>query len=577
MAKRNALIRKLPSVETLGSTTVICTDKTGTITCDEMTVSYLYTNKKIIKVTGSGYEPVGEFLHNGKEVDKKEIELLLSIGALNNNSTVTNGKVVGDPTEAALIISALKAGISKDELETKFKRVGEIGFSSERKLMTTIHEHNREKIMYTKGAPEVVLRLCNKIYENGKIRYLTIKDRQRILEINRQFASSALRVLAFAYKPVLSDSSEHNLTFVGLQAMIDPPRPEIKDAIAKCNRAGIRVVMITGDHAITAKAIAQQVGLRGSSITGEELEKTRNLERIVDDVSVYARVNPEHKMKIIDALKKKGHIVAMTGDGVNDAPALKKADIGIAMGITGTDVSKEAADVILTDDNFASIVNAVEEGRTIYDNIKKFVNYLLSSNVGEVLVLFIAMIIGFRDSTGALAVPLLALQILWINLITDTFPALALGVDPPTPNVMLKKPRDPKENIISKNMALNIFTIGVLLCAATLLLFSYYLPAGTHKARTIAFTALVVFEIVRVQMIRQQYNLGIFSNKWLIAGIIAGIFLQLIVLYTPLDNIFGTVPIGIVEWSHIVLAAIIIFVIGYYLNIFIRNLTNEAD
>ena len=369
MLKRNALIRRLPSVETLGSTTVICTDKTGTLTANQVTVRKLYTNGKIIDATGVGYGTKGIFLYKNKPVPPEEIELLLRIGILNNNSEIKEGKVIGDPTEAALIVSAARLGLIKEDFDIEYRRIDEIEFTSERKMMTTIHGHHGENISYVKGAPEVVLKLCNFIYMNGEIKKLTADMREDIIEANRQFAEGALRVLGFAYKTIVDSSPEKNLIFVGLQGMIDPPREEVKIAIEKCKKAGIRVIMITGDHEITARAIAKEIGLTGKTITGEKLDEINNLDSLVEDISIFARVNPEHKIKIVDALKKKGHIVAMTGDGINDAPALKKADIGVAMGISGTDVSKEASAMILTDDNFASIVNAVEEGRGIHDNI----------------------------------------------------------------------------------------------------------------------------------------------------------------------------------------------------------------
>src|SRR3989344_4725078 len=381
MLKRNALVRRLPSVETLGSTTVICTDKTGTLTANEMTVKKIFVNGKIIDVTGVGYEAKGQFLYRGKPAGFEEVEMLLLIGALNNNADLKGDSLIGDPTEGALIVSAAKAGLIKENLDVEFPRVDEIEFTSERKMMTTMHKHHGEKLSYVKGAPEVVLSKCSYIRINGEQKKLTEGMTEEILEANRQFANEALRVLGFAYKSIIAEKDpEKGLVFAGLQAMMDPAREEVKVAVEKCRKAGIKVIMITGDHEITAKAVAREIGLTGKAMTGQQLDGIDNLEDIVEDISVFARVNPEHKIKIVDALKKKGHVVAMTGDGVNDAPALKRADIGIAMGITGTDVAKEASSMILTDDNFASIVNAIEEGRGIYDNIKKFVEYLLSTN-----------------------------------------------------------------------------------------------------------------------------------------------------------------------------------------------------
>jgi len=569
MVKKNALIRKLPSVETLGSTTVICSDKTGTLTHNEMTVTKIFTNNKIIDVEGSGYDTRGNFLEENKKINVEKIELLLKAGVLSNDSDLKDGKIIGDPTVGSLIVSSAKAGLIKKDLDKKAPRIDEICFSSERKRMSTIHKEGNKKFIYTKGAPDVVIHLCDKIIENNKVRKLTEKDKHNILKINEEFAHEALRVLAFAYKP-LTGKKEENLIFIGLQAMIDPPREEVKLAIEKCKRAGIKVVMITGDHEATAVAIAKQLGLEGKSLTGQQLDNVTKLENVVEDISIYARVNPEHKLKIIEALRKKGHIVAMTGDGVNDAPALKKADIGIAMGITGTDVAKEASHMLLTDDNFASIVNAVEEGRGIYDNIKKFVNYLLSCNLGEILVIFIAILIG-------MPLPLLAIQILWINLVTDGLPAIALGVDPASPHIMKRKPRNPKEKIMTKDITLNILIMGILMCVASLFLFNKYYLIDLKKAQTIVFTTLVVLEIVRIYMVRSQYNIGIFSNKYLILAIVFSFLLQLAVVYSPLNKFFKTVPLGIVEWAYIIGAAVCVFIIGMISTRVIRNIIRETN
>tara|TARA_Y100000310_G_scaffold94955_1_gene92797 strand:- start:32540 stop:35167 length:2628 start_codon:yes stop_codon:yes gene_type:complete len=560
MVKRNALIRKLPSVETLGSTTVICSDKTGTLTKNEMTVKKIYTCNKIIDVTGSGYEKKGGFLFNNKKISTKEIELLLKIGTLNNDASLNDGNVIGDPTEASLIVSAAKAGLKKEELEKKHKRIDEIPFTSERKIMTTIHDFNSEKLAFVKGAPEVVLKLCKSVYENGKIKKLTEAKRKEILQINQQFANSALRVLGFAFKTVMNkDRTEKNLTFVGLQGMIDPPREEIKGAISKCRRAGINVIMITGDHEITARAIGKEIGLEGKSLTGQQLEKISNFDKIVEDIAIYARVNPEHKIKIVDALKKKGHIVAMTGDGVNDAPALKKADIGVGMGITGTDVAKESSDMILTDDNFASIVNAVEEGRGIYGNIKKFVEYLLSSNLGEILTLFTAIMIG-------LPLPLIAIMILWINLVTDGLPALALSVDPSDPNIMEQKPRNPKEKIISNPIIVRMIIVGITMMIGTLAIFKIYNPeANLMYAQTIAFSTLMFYQMFNVLNCRSEFNslfkIGVFSNMKLWGAILISVLLQILVIHTPLSIFFKTVPLTFMDWIYVVLVSSSVLII----------------
>ena len=431
--------------------------------------------------------------------------------------------------------------------------------------------------MYTKGAPDIILNHCSKILENNVLVKLTPAKKKEILKMNEKFAKSALRVLGFAYKEG-KNTAEKDLVFVGLQAMIDPPRMTVKDSIKKCQNAGIKVIMITGDHVDTAKAIAMELGMGEGAMTGDDIRNTKDLTKVVENVSVYARVNPEDKLRIVDALKRIGHIVAMTGDGVNDAPALKKSNIGIAMGITGTDVAKEASDMVLTDDHFNSIVSAVEEGRGIYDNIKKFVNYLLSCNLGEVLVLFVAMLIGFTDANGVAILPLVAIQILWINLVTDGFPALALGVDPIAAKIMEKKPRDPHENVINANMIANIAVTGILICIFTLLLFRYGLQTSVATAQTMAFTSLVVFEVARVYIIRSQYNIGPFSNPWLILALCVSLGLQVAVIYTPfLNPIFRTTPIGLVAWMWIVGAMVLLFIIGMVSNVIIRKVTREQD
>jgi len=536
MVRHNALVKRLHSVETLGCTTVICTDKTGTLTRNEMTVTKLYVNDTIVDITGTGYGTSGEFFSSGEKIDPLPAELLLSIGALNNDAALSEKEsIIGDPTEGCLIVSAAKAGLRKSILNDKFPRVNEIPFDSERKRKSTVHRTKEGFFMYTKGAPDMVINLCSKIVADGKVSPLTDEAKNMIIETNKKFASQALRVLAFAYKPLASGkdidkSDENDLIFVGLQGMIDPPRDEVRSAIEKCRNAGIRSIMITGDYALTAQAIAHQLGIEGDAVTGEELT---------------------------------GEVVAMSGDGINDAPALKEADIGIAMGITGTDVTKETADMVLLDDKFTSIVNAVEQGRGIYENIKKFVNYLLSSNLGEVLILFIAMIIGFKDSSGAIVMPLLATQILWLNLITDGLPAVALGVDPIRKGIMDVPPRNPDEPIITKNMATNIIIISVLMAAGVLFIFNRFLPEGDTIARTIAFTSIVMLEMVRVTMIRSQYKLPFFSNMYLIGAVILSVLLQVAVVYVPVMNIiFKTTALSLYHWGYMGAMMTTIFVIG---------------
>ncbi len=580
MIRRNALIRRLPSVETLGCATVICSDKTGTITCNVMTVKKIYVDGNIIDVSGAGSEKSGTFLLSDKETAKsKDLETLLKIGVLNNDAVISGDKFVGDPTEWALVISALKAGLKKEELEKTCPRVEEIGFDSQRKRMTTVHVMDGRKVATMKGATEIVLGLCNRILSGGEIRPLTPEDKKKILEINQGFASNALRVLGFAYKNVEdSGGLEDGLIFAGLQAMIDPPRKEVKDAIEKCKKAGIKVIMITGDYELTARAVAGEVGLTGRAVAGQDLEKVAGLDQVVDDLAIFARVNPEHKINIVNLLKSKGHIVAMTGDGVNDAPALKSADLGISMGVVGTDVAREASGMILTDDNFASIVNAVEEGRAIYDNIKKFVAYLLSCNFGEVLVIFTAMLIGFADKMGNAVLPLTAVQILWMNLVTDGLPALALGFDPMDKRIMDRPPRKPDDRIVSNHMALYIFFVGAMMCAATLGMFWWGLAyRSVEEARTLAFTTLVVMQLASVHLIRMKYRVGFFSNRYLVIAVLASLGLQLLVIYTPLNKIFKTVPLGVDEWIAIGAFCAVLYIAGMGVLHLIKKITRQDD
>ena len=568
MVKRHALIRKLPAVESLGCTNVICSDKTGTLTCNEMTVRELYVNYTTIYVSGKGYTPVGEFIDKKKKkVDSKDISLLLQIGCLCNDAILTKDEkweVYGDPTEGSLIVSAAKIGLKKEELEKKYPRKEDIPFDSERKLMTTVHKINGEKIAYVKGAPDMLINKCTSIYKNGKIIKLTEADKKKIMNINQDMAKRALRVLGFAFRSLITEKNkdryERNLTFVGLQGMIDPPREEVKAAILECKQAGISSVMITGDHKLTAIAVAKELDMFKEGdlvLTGEELDKIddENFYKIVEKVKIYARVNPSHKVRILEAYQKKGHIVAMTGDGVNDAPALKKSDVGVAMGITGTDVSKEASDMVLTDDNFASIVNAVEEGRGIYANIRKFIEYLLSCNIAEVLVVFLSVLIG-------LPLPLVAIQILLMNLITDGVPALALGVLPINKGLMKDKPRDPKERIVSKTVLRNILFVGVLICIGTLTLF-YLNNPGTDKARTIAFTTIVMFQLFYVlTYAAERFRINIRRNKYLIAAFTFSVLLQISIVHLPfLNTHLKTVPIGLYDWLIILGVTFSLFII----------------
>lgn len=565
MIKRNALIRKLPSVETLGSTTVIATDKTGTLTLDKMTVRRIYVSGKTTEIGGESAEE--------KLLAGDDEKLLLRIGALCNDSALTKGSSVGDPTETALLVSAAKAGLRKEELDARFRRIDEIPFDSERKRMATIHQVGDKKIMYVKGAVDVMLKLCDRVQKNGKAVKLSADECRRIEQVNESFASEALRVLGFAYKVVSGkDKSEKNLIFVGLQAMIDPPRPEAKLAIEKCRQAGIRVIMITGDHKSTASAIAKYLGIEGRAVTGEELDRIKNLEECVGDIGVYARVNPEHKIRIISALKKLKHIAAMTGDGVNDAPALKKADIGIAMGITGTDVAKEASNMILTDDNFASIVNAVEEGRGVYENIKKFIYSLISTNMAEVLIVFVAILLGLK-------LPLLAIQLLWINLLTDGLPAIALGLEPISKSVMAKKPRKPGEGILTKAMVIRLLVNGAFVTAGTLGFYIWALyKAGWAwgmelsndspiyiYALTVTFTALVFFEMFTAITAKSSdkniFQIPLLNNKFLLFSIGLSLFLILAVVYTPLNAYFKTTPLELKDLAIILAVTSSLFLV----------------
>jgi Ca2+-transporting ATPase len=569
MVKRNALIRKLPGVETLGSVNVICSDKTGTLTKNEMTVRKIWVSNNTYEVTGSGYGAEGTFVLNKQiATPSEDLKKLLLIGALCNDSKISEeeGKreVIGDPTEGCLLVSAEKAGIKKSETGKEYPRLDEIPFSSERKRMTTINNVYGKKVALTKGAPDVVLKLCDRILINGKVERISRPKIKEILSANEQLASEALRVLGFAYKEVKeTPGAEKNMIFIGLQAMIDPPREEVKDAIARAKTAGIKTVMITGDHKTTAVAIAKELGIEGRAVSGQELDKIYDVDfdKQVDFIGVYARVNPEHKIKIVTALKKKGYYVAMTGDGVNDAPALKKADIGIAMGITGTDVSKEASDMILTDDNFTSIVNAVEEGRNIFDNIRKFVIYLLSSNSGEVLIILLSMLIG-------LPLPLIAVQILWINLITDGAPATALGVEPAEPGIMQRVPRKHGEHVVTKKRFVWIILVGLIMTLGTLGVFTYALltsgwtwgtaldvsnpPHYYIYAMTLAFITLMMFQLFNVincKELRISSLKQFFSNKWLLGAIALSLALKFVVVYIPFFNkIFSTVPLSIGDW-----------------------------
>jgi len=564
MLKRSALIRKLSSIETLGSIDTICADKTGTLTAGEMAVREIFFDGKNYKVAGEGHEFSGEFLLGNKKVDSDSLNFIMQAGLSCNNATLDeNGKLLGDPTEVALLVSAYKAGVKNTG-----ERVFEIPFSSERKLMSVVTRSGSNKFVYSKGAAEVVLSKCSHILKGDVAVPLNEVEKTTILNKNSEMASLALRVLGFAYKDADSwdeASLEKDLTFLGLQGMMDPPRKEVKDLINSCSRSGIRVIMITGDYLETARAVAVELGIQGTVVTGEDLEKmgAEEFERKIEEINIYARVNPEHKLKIVAALKKKGHLVAMTGDGVNDAPALKRADIGIAMGKTGTDVAKEASDIVLLDDQFKTIVAAVEEGRGIFDNIRKFVNFLLSDNIGEVLVVFLALLL-FKN------LPLTAVMLLWINVITDGLPAVALGLDPAEKGILRFSPKKFQGEIINKRTWIDILIFSALLTAATLGIFFLNLP-DLNKARAAAFVAIIIFELVRLVDIRAKYQLSWFSNLWLPVAIIGSIILQVVIVYVPtFASWFGISPISLFDWLYIAFVSfgllIVLRLIGKVLN-----------
>lgn len=582
MVKRHALMRRLPAVETLGCTTFICSDKTGTLTQDQMTVQRIYLDGKLIDVTGVGYEPKGEFYLDGTALAPEQnpsLQTLLNISALCNDTSLTsaNGtwEIRGDPTEGALVVAAAKAGLWQKDLSSQCPRLGEIPFSSETKRMTIVHQSPQGKIAYSKGAPEVILSSCSHICSNGQERELTNEDRNNILSVAQGMAGDALRVLGMAYKQlphatVINEAIEQDMVFVGLAGMIDPPREEVKEAVKLCDRAGIKSVMITGDHKLTATAIAKELGLlkEGIALSGAELDNLSDeeFEALIEKIEVYARVSPAHKLRVVEVLTKKGHVVAMTGDGVNDAPALKKADIGVAMGITGTDVTKEAADMVLTDDNFASIVAAVEEGRGIFGNIKKYLMYLLSSNIGEVLLMAVAILFGPLIGLPYGAIPLIAIQILYVNLATDGLPAIALSVDPVDPDIMEQKPRPRGQGIFTKPVLILMVIGGVWSCLVNLGIFKWALDAGRGmiEAQCLCFLTLIIIQFFKAYNFRSEkhsiFKIGLFKNKWLNLAICWETILLLIVVYLPLlQEPFHTFPLGVGDWILVLLLAGSIF------------------
>lgn len=580
MAGKKALVRRLSAVEALGSTDVICSDKTGTLTKGEMTVRAVYIGGQQGAVSGSGYEPEGTITFKGG-VQPKPLDLLLRIGVLCNNSTIKDDTVLGDPTEGALLVSAMKAGMTPSVVQKEQVKVGELPFTSERKCMSTVHKDPKAGyIVATKGAVEVVLSKCTKILDkNGKAVALTKAEKDKVLTVNKQLSGEALRVLAFAYKTAKQQPQgkviEEGLVFVGLQAMMDPPRPEVVEVVHRVQaEAGMRVIMITGDYIETAKAVASEIGIEGEAISGVELEamSQAEFERRVESIAVYARVNPEHKIRIVQALKKHGHQVAMTGDGVNDAPAIKAADIGIAMGITGTDVAKEASDLILLDDQFLTIINAIEEGRGIFDNVRKFVNFLISCNIAEVITILAGILI-FND------LMLTAAQLLFINIVTDGLPAIALGSDPAQSNVLRLKPKRFQEAIVSARVWAEIFIFGTLMSIA--LVWQFWYNQGVEdrlSAVSAIFTAMVVYEMVRLVDIRTDYKIRWFSNPWLSVAIAISLAMQVAIIYVPpLANSFNVGPISAHDWLIMAIGSIVLFATMKLMNPILNRLMPNSE
>lgn len=587
MVQRNSIAKKLHAVETLGSTTVICSDKTGTLTQNQMTAVKVYTAGTLYDISGEGYCPRGECTIDGKTHQAHEDQSLirlLKISCLCNDSRLESEetaegekwRILGDPTEGALVVAAAKFGLERDELNSSDPRVQEIPFDSKRKLMTTFHRlKDGQYAAYTKGAPDVLVDKCTKIQrKDGIIDNITNEDKADILKQNQALAGQALRVLALAYKMVEKvpehpdpDNDEKDLIFSGLIGMIDLPRAEAVEAIKICKTAGIRVVMITGDYKDTAAAIARELGIidkQGSVLTGPELNQLNDTElsQAVRRTNVFARVSPEHKVKIVQAIKENGGIVAMTGDGINDAPALKRADIGIAMGITGTDVTKETADMVITDDNFATIVSAVEEGRVIYSNIRKFVFFLLSCNIAEILIIFLAMLLGWP-------IPLLPIHLLWVNLVTDAFPALALGMEKKEPNIMEEPPRNPDEPIINRDMGINIAVQSSILTLTVLGAFYFALTQynNLELARTYAFVTLITAELFRSYSARSEKftlrRIGFFTNRSMNVALLVSYGLLLLVMLVPsLQDVFKTAPLHMKDWDLIIIFSLMPLIFG---------------
>jgi Ca2+-transporting ATPase len=587
MAKRNAIIRKLQAVDTLGSATAICTDKTGTLTTNQMTVQKIFVDNKMVKVTGAGYAPEGHFETEDNPVDITKDEassLLLQIAALCNDARLRQHEIkdgyrweiYGDPTEGALVVAAQKAKLEKHELEEKFPRVDEIPFNPKERYMATFHKSSPKFLqVYVKGAPETVLEFCSEILEDGEAKRLTQRKKEEILKVGTQMASEALRVLAFAYRTIEEETPDNfkgkirqksaALVFVGLAGMIDPPRPEAKNAVQLCKRAGIKVVMATGDHKLTAEAIAKEIGIlepTSKVLTGEDLDSMNDdeLDAVTEETSVFARVSPTHKFRIVESLRRKGHIVAMTGDGVNDAPALKAAEIGVSMGITGTDVTKETADMVLADDNFASIVNAVEEGRIVFENIRKVVKFLVTTNTGEILTILAALIL--LPNAPLIFTPV---QILWVNLVTDGLLDVTLAMEPKEEDVMDQPPRKPTAKIINREIVMNTIYVGIFMMVGTLWIFTNEWNGGNLiRAQTLGFTTMAMFQVFNSLNCRSRtksvFRLGFFANRYLFAAVIASISLQVLATFLPFFQVaLGTTVLSTWDWLTIVLVSSSVF------------------
>lgn len=569
MAAKNALVRKLSAVESLGSTDVVCSDKTGTLTKGEMTVRQLFAGGDIFELTGSGYQTAGNLQKSGKKiVANKDVLRLCEIGLLCNNATLKNDQILGDPTEGSLLVAAAKVGLHRAKVDAANPRVQEVPFNSDRKMMSTLHKTKTGYVSAVKGAPDVLLKYCTHIVKNDKVVAITASDKKEITQQLDAMAHQALRVLGFAYREFSVVPGEYKmergLVFVGLQGMMDPPRTEVKEVIERVQReAGMRVIMITGDNLETAKAVAKEIGIVGEALSGLELDAMtdKQFQERVEQVSVYARVNPEHKIRIVQALKHHGHQVAMTGDGVNDAPAIKAADIGIAMGITGTDAAKEASDMILLDDQFLTIIKAIEEGRGIFDNVRKFVNFLLSCNIAEVITVLLGILLH-----GNLL--LTAAQLLFINIVTDGLPAVALGSDPASKNVMKFKPKHYQQAIINGRVWAEIIIFGGLMSLALLAQYTFNLGQhGAMVATSAVFMGMVVYEFVRLIDIRTDYHIKWFANPLLTVSMLASMAIQLAILYIPpFANLFNVTPITGLDWLMIAGGSVALFVIMKLLN-----------